>query len=442
VELSGWLGAEWADWSGGAAEWSVASGPGEIRDGVLGFTGMGEVVVEGTLPGGGGVADCAVSRTVTVGKASARVAFEGAAVQESGRVAAWGVRTEPEGLAVEVRYDGEGTEAPQEAGWHSVTAEVADGRYRGRAEGTLVVVEPGRYLVVDLSGGQEAESWPWEVLEGMPEGGWGEEHKSSKLVLRWVEPGTFWMGSPEDELGRSANETRHEVSLTEGYWMGVFEVTQGQMERAVGRTNAQFSGEAMPANCLSFNVLRGASPGTGWMGDNAPDEGSFIGVLRAKTGLAFDLPTEAQWEYACRAGTDTAFNSGKNPDGTWREPNLAEVARYRYNSGFSGAGDGKGVEKGTAPAGSYLPNAWGLYDMHGNVREACLDWYGEYGEEAVTDPTGPSEGNYLVMRGGSFCDDVVWARAAGRTAIRLGGWNWETGGRVACGGEAEEEERP
>jgi formylglycine-generating enzyme required for sulfatase activity len=454
VELSGWLGAEWADWAGGEAEWRVASGPGAIQDGVLEFTGMGEVVVEGTLPGGSGVADCAVSRTVTVGKASARVSFEGVAVQESGRVAAWGVRTEPAGLAVEVRYDGAGTEAPQEAGWHSVTAEVVDGRYRGRAEGTLVVVEPGRYLVVDLSGGQEAESWPWEVLEGMPEGGWGEEHKTSKLVLRWVEPGTFWMGCPEDEPGYHMNQTMdevtlrenqtlHEVTLTKGYWIGVFEITQKQAALAAGRESAWFVGDMLPEHTISYDEIRGASAGAGWPRNDMVDEGSVLWALRTKTGLPFDLPTEAEWEYACRAGTETALNSGKKLNGTsWQEPNVEEVGCYRYNSGYGGFYTGI-IEGSPAPAGSYLPNAWGLYDMHGNVWEWCLDWYGQYPTEAVTNPLGPVEGVVRMRRGGGWNCTATSVRSACRSALAPSyRWIWESGFRVVCHEAEEEGERP
>ncbi|MBR6022057.1 MAG: formylglycine-generating enzyme family protein, partial [Kiritimatiellae bacterium] len=442
VELSGWLGVEWADWEDGAAEWRVVSGPGEIRGGLLGFSGMGEVVVAGTLPGRGGVADCSVARTVMVGKASAKVSFEGAAVQEAGRVEEWGVRTEPEGLAVEVRYDG-GEAVPQEAGWHAVEAEVADERYKGRATGALVAVEPGRYLVVDLSGGTEAESWPWKVLEGIPEGGWTEEDKTDKLVLRWVEPGPFTRGSPEDESGRGGDEQAHAVTLTKGFWMGVFEVTQRQMELAVGKTNFACKIGSLPASGVSYEAVRGASSGAGWPADGAVDEGSFFGVLRAKTGLAFDLPTEAEWEYACRAGTETALNSGKDLDGTsWRETNAAEVGRYRYNSGFSGAGDGRGLEKGVARAGSYLPNAWGLHDMHGNLREWCLDWYGAYGEGAAVDPAGASNGTARTFRGGSFCDGAVDVRSARRARMSPRGWSWEMGFRAACHGEVREESAP
>jgi formylglycine-generating enzyme required for sulfatase activity len=432
VALSGWLGAEWEDWEDGGATWEVVAGPGEIRDGELAFTGMGEVVVAGTLPGNSGILPCNVARTVTVGKATAKVVLDGVTVQEAGRVEGWSVRTEPEGLEVELRYDGQ-SELPTETGWHTVEASVDDARYKGQATGTLVLVEPGRYMAVDLSEGMEAESWPVEMLDGMPAGGWAEECKTSKLLLRWVDPGTFTMGSPETEIGRSENETPHEVTLSQGYWMGVFEVTRRQMELAVGKTNKFADREAMPAN-PSYDNLRGAVAGGGWPGNHEVDADSLLGQLRTKTGLLFDLPTEAEWEYACRAGTRTALNNGQNLVGTWREPCMEEAGRYRYNSGFSGASDGRGIENGTAAAGSYLPNAWGLYDMHGNVLEWCRDWYGAYPADAVTDPAGAETGRARVLRGGSLCCEAAASRSAWRTRMSSVGWSWETGGRVACYG--------
>ena len=132
---------------------------------------------------------------------------------------------------------------------------------------------------------------------------------------------------------------------------------------------------------------------------------SFMGKLRAKTGVAtFDLPTESQWEYACRAGTTTALNSGQNLTNPWdNDPQMNVVGRYWYNGG-SGYSSGCTPSAGTATAGSYLPNAWGLYDMHGNVWEWCLDWYPGY------------EGSVRVLRGGSWGDDASYCRSAFRSS--------------------------
>jgi formylglycine-generating enzyme required for sulfatase activity len=196
-----------------------------------------------------------------------------------------------------------------------------------------------------------------------------------------------------------------------------------------------------PQGHVKYVTIRGESAGAGWPRDDAVDEGSYLGVLREKTGLAFDLPTEAEWEYACRAGTGTALNSGKNLEGTWREANVAEVGRYCYNSGYSGACDGNGHDRNAATGGSYLPNAWGLFDMHGNWWEWCLDWHGAYGEGAATDPAGPDEGTARVIRGGAWYSDAPQVRSAARRGYPPTGW-YAIGFRVACHGDAEEEVQP
>lgn len=172
---------------------------------------------------------------------------------------------------------------------------------------------------------------------------------------------------------------------------GVFEVTQNQYELVTGSTPSEHQGDARPVERVSYNMLRGTDKGAGWPANNEVDGTSFFGILRAKTGLSFDLPTEAQWEFACRAGTTTALNSGKNLTSTTEDANMNEVGRYSYNKGDSQH----------TTVGSYLPNAWGLYDMHGNVYEWCLDWSGEYGGNAV-DPKGASDGTNRDQRGGGW----------------------------------------
>jgi formylglycine-generating enzyme required for sulfatase activity len=177
-------------------------------------------------------------------------------------------------------------------------------------------------------------------------------------------------------------------------------------------------------------------PAVDWPANSVINADSFMGRLRAKTGLtALDLPTEAQWEYACRAGTTTALHSGKDLTDTMNCPNVAEVARYRNNAGkpegwhvWSTNGYSYGWQPGfqgysndrkwmgKAPVGSYPPNRWGLYDMHGNVWEWCLDWYAETYPGAVTDPKGPATGERRVLRGGSSDDPAACCRSANRGA--------------------------
>ncbi len=254
-------------------------------------------------------------------------------------------------------------------------------------------------------------------------------YKTTKLVLRRIPAGTFIFGSPTDELGRTSGvaqrETQHPVTLTKDYWIAVFETTQMQWRRIMANTGkedpAEAKGDTRPVEKVSYEWIRGVSVGAAWPG-NKDDEAnvdtdSFMGRLRAKTGLRFDLPTEAQWEYACRAGTTTAVNSGKNLTETEKFetcPNLAVVARYKNNTSDNAGGI---VTARHAPAGSYRPNAWGLYDMQGNVWEWCVDWYYDsYGTAALTDPVGTESSpvGIRVRRGGSW-DNVAWnARVAYR----------------------------
>ena len=272
------------------------------------------------------------------------------------------------------------------------------------------------YLVVDLSGGPEAESYPVRFSTIGPNLA-DDACRTTELWLRRIPRGTFTMGSPKDELGRGADETQHQVTLTPCY-IGVFEMTQKQYELVMGSNPSKYQGDTRPVEQVSYDDLRGTSAegGAGWPAKgHAVDATSFFGVLRAKTGLEFDLPTEAQWEYACRAGTTTALNSGKNLTATDECPNLAEVGRYYYNRN-----DGKGGYGEHTKVGCYLPNAWGLYDMHGNVWEWCLDLRGDYPASAVTDPAGADSGSTRVVRGGSWNNVAQDCRSASRSSSVYG----------------------
>jgi RNA polymerase sigma factor (sigma-70 family) len=290
----------------------------------------------------------------------------------------------------------------------------------------------GIYLVVDLSGGPSAPNYPVTYLDAVPPGGWTDEHKTTKLVLRRIPATTpnFTMGSPSDELGRWSAETQHQVTLTSDFYIGVFEVTQRQWELVMGNKPSWFTNETCyatrPVERVSYYNIRENpanvdDPAVDWPANSAVSATSFMGRLRTTTGLAgFDLPTESQWEYACRAGTTTALNSGYNLTAIVQDARMDEVGRYMFNGPNTyGQTQGVATNGGTAAVGSYLANAWGLYDMHGNVWEWCLDWHGDY-PGTVSDPKGPTSGqygSYRVMRGGGWSLEARACRSASRDGL-------------------------
>ena len=240
------------------------------------------------------------------------------------------------------------------------------------------------------------------------------------LDMIWIDPGTFTMGSPEDELGRRDDEMQHQVTLTSGYWLGQYEVTQAQYQTIMGTNPSYFKGDDLPVEQVSW--------------DDATEFCKKLTEIektagRLPEGYEYTLPTEAQWEYACRAGTTTALNNGKNLSDIEKCPEMDEVGWYLHNN------DSK-----THPVGQKQPNAWGLYDMHGNVMEWCLDWYGEYPTSSATDPTGASTGSDRVLRGGSWYIRADGCRSASRGYFNPDLNYYDFGFRVAlsfCSKESE-----
>ena len=264
------------------------------------------------------------------------------------------------------------------------------------ATASLVSYRTPLCCVIDLSGGPDATRWPVSYFSVMPSSVWTDEYKTTKLVLLRVEPGTFVMGSDQ-------TCENHRVTLTTPFYMGVFEVTQRQWELVMGSWPEDCSpssscgrGDAYPAYEVSYDDIRGSSSGARWPASPAVDASSFLGRLRAKTGLDFDLPTEAQWEYACRAGTATTYYWGDAMDGAY--------AWYTSNSGSK-----------THPVGTRLPNAWGFYDMSGNVWEWCRDWYGTLAYGA--DPEGSASDSCRVARGGSWYYDSDYCTSSDRGVL-------------------------
>ena len=274
--------------------------------------------------------------------------------------------------------------------------------------------EKPKYIAIDLSGGMAATHYPIEYLDEIPGGSWSDEYKTSKLVLRHIPAGSFIMGGRATDYPGAVNTNLHMVTLTKDFYMGVFEVTQRQWELVMGNRPSAFSNETCyatrPVECVSYVDIRGGEKGITWPDSKDVDEGSFMGQLRKKSDLAaFDLPTEAQWEYACRAGTVTALNSGKNISDVSDTQIIEEaddVARYHFNSGaaLSNPVDllyGEASDKGSATVGVYMPNAWGFYDMHGNVYELTLDAVSAFHVGGV-DPVGMQPNKRRMTRGGSW----------------------------------------
>lgn len=257
------------------------------------------------------------------------------------------------------------------------------------------VVGSGKYLVVDLSGGAEAASWPVSYLAEVPAGGWSREDKTERMVFALVPGGSFSMGSPESELGRSwdYDESQHSVTLTKSFYAAVFEVTQRQYFLMTGEEPSGADPlDDRPVDSVSWHEAEAA-----------------LAVLGEKTGLDFRLPTEAEWEYACRGGTATALYDGSNLTDAYCDEKLDELANY----------NGSNLWEPTS-VGSFAPNGYRLYDMLGNVREWCLDGFGAYPPvapgETATDPCQPDVQDYgRVLRGGDWCSWADECRSAARS---------------------------
>ena len=214
------------------------------------------------------------------------------------------------------------------------------------------------------------------VLTAEPVKGQSFSIPDINLDMLWCKPGTFMMGSPEDEKGRTMGrvETQHEVTLTKGFWLGKYEVTQEQWEKVMGTNPSLSKGATLPVETVSWDdamefceKLTQAEKAAG----------------RLPEGWVYALPTEAQWEYACRAGTTTTYSFGDTI--TPEQANISSNTKPR-----------------TKVVGTYPANAWDFHDMHGNVWEWCRNWYVDYPSGSARDPVGQLVGTLRVYRGGSW----------------------------------------
>ena len=274
--------------------------------------------------------------------------------------------------------------------------------------------ELSRYIVIDISGGTNATNY---AIRRSVEGPNLDDDtcRTSEIWMRLVPPGTFMMGSPTNELGRSDNEDLHKVTITKPFYIGVFEVTQRQWELVMGNRPSYFTAsndayQLLPVEQIDCYALR-ITDTPSVAKQNVVSPNTFLGRLRTKTNMfGFDLPSEAQWEFACRAGTQTALNSGENLMGTTGCSNLGRLCRYSANGST------------TQKVGTFLPNKIGLYDMHGNVKEWCMDGYHKsLGLNDRVDTVGVwtntlSYGCHYnsVARGGSYDSSAMDCRSAKR----------------------------
>lgn len=234
-----------------------------------------------------------------------------------------------------------------------------------------------------------------------------------------ISGGTFQMGSPESEPWRSGDETAHTVTLS-GFYICQYEVTQADYQAVMGGNPSNFSGDDLPVEnvswmdairyCNTRSTQEGLTPAYTVDGQNASWDRSANG---------YRLPTEAEWEYACRAGTDTPFNTETSISA--EEANYWGHYPYLIEDNYFTQGNLEtkpGVyRESTVSVGSFQPNAWGLYDMHGNVGEWVWDWYGPYETGEQTDSTGPASGTRRVYRGGGWNDFAKNLRSAYRATL-------------------------
>ncbi|MEM7390711.1 MAG: formylglycine-generating enzyme family protein [Verrucomicrobiota bacterium] len=266
--------------------------------------------------------------------------------------------------------------------------------------------------------------WAWHPLAlGLPPAwadAWGGDRFGPWVAIRfdeveqrmrWIPAGSFVMGSPEDEAGRFDRETQHEVELTEGFWLFDTPCTQGLWKAVMGENPCRFVSDDRPVEQVSWE-----------------DCEAFISKInQERPGLNLGLPTEAQWEYACRAGTAAATYAGDlDIKGARNAPILDEIAWYAGNSGvefdlddgfYSSGWSGKQfphTKAGTRKVAEKKPNLWGLHDMLGNVFEWCVDYHGEYEAARQVDPVGPEKGSFRVLRGGGWASYARLVRAAYR----------------------------
>ena len=212
------------------------------------------------------------------------------------------------------------------------------------------------------------------------------KHFTNSIGMKfvWIPPGNFVMGSPKEEKERQPDESQHRVTLTKGFYMGVYAVTQEQWQGVMGNNPSEFKGKKnLPVEQVSWDDCQ-----------------VFIKKLKEKDKKQYRLPTEAEWEFACRSGTATPYYFGET------------ISTDQAN--FNGESIQGLFRKNSLPVGSFPANRWGLHDMQGNVWQWCQDWHGDYPQKDAVDPQGPDAGQFRELRGGSWINHHHYCRSGCR----------------------------
>ena len=278
--------------------------------------------------------------------------------------------------------------------WKDISGNLVRGEITARDGETITLrLEDGGSLVMPMDNLTDADrriAFSWRPKHGNPKVVFGQPWTvpDMNMEMVWIQPGDYRRGSSVLEKGRDEDETLRKVIVSRGFWLSKFEVTQGQWSSLMRKSPSDFEGDELPVEHVSWND---ATAFCHKMTDRERGKGNL------PQGFVYSLPSEAQWEYACRAGSTTAFGHGNEAGG------LDEYAWTMENA-----------KERTHPVGELRPNRWGLHDMHGNVLEWCRDLYAEYPKGKTIDPKGPGFGQKRVARGGSVINPRIDCRSAKR----------------------------